>query len=470
MKDIRLKKERYKLNSISLTKEEEFDTLVKSKFEIYDDLFIEGKSNTFKINMAKQFNYLDNHFIFTTFLKFFFGIIALFFPLLFIIICSVIDFSEKNNYIFFPCFISLSIILFSLLVLLIIKLGESCEISGLLIYSWERKNIFKIADFIVKGCFLLWFLFACENFIKWYNLSKEKVAQSSSNGYSQIFDKGTYTERILFILFFWDLEKDNNGEYIHTKMEYFEYEDSVFIEFHNYILNLFLPILLLSLFDLLKIIFFKSNKFLLSLFLNLVVIFISLFNIFFFKNDNDNTNEKKSDYNNNYFPNTKCKYFEVIAYFLLILLLVIKSFFAYLKILQKKYISRKKKSNKIMKVISIISFLINLIGYIFFNLIIFILTFKKIDQNFEIESYRHYWVLIYISVCLILFGYSFIFGHCIFYLIYYPIAYEISPHRLKDQFYTKGSGTIIENKEILNYNKYRSSKSTKELKTIFPNI
>ena len=98
-----------------------------------------------------QFNYLDNHFIFTTFLKFFFGIIALFFPLLFIIICSVIDFSEKNNYIFFPCFISLSIILFSLLVLLIIKLGESCEISGLLIYSWERKNIFKIADFIVKG-------------------------------------------------------------------------------------------------------------------------------------------------------------------------------------------------------------------------------------------------------------------------------------------------------------------------------
>ena len=406
--------------------------------------------------MTKVFIYLDEHYILTTFLKLIFGIIFIFLPLIFIIVFSLMDFNEKNDYIFFPCFISLSVILASLLVLLIIKIGEGCQINGLLIYTWERKNIFKIINFILNGIYLLWFLFVSENFINWFNLLKEKVAQSNSNDSShQLFNKGSYTQRILFILFFWDLEQDTNGEYIHKKLEYFEYEDSVFSEFHEYIQRLFIPVILLGFFNLFKIIFFKNNKQILSLVLNLVIIFISFFIMFY-----NNTNDNSSSESDNYFTNTDCKYVELISYVLIILIFVIKSFFMHLKLIKKKYISFKKINNKFMTIIALISFLINLCGYALLISDLIFFVFDKIDQNFPIEKYEKYWNLIYMAACLILLGYAFAFGHYFFNLIYYPIAYEISPHDLKNQFYINNSGTIIENKENMN-SKFKYSKSQK---------
>ena len=172
-KDIQLRNVINKINDINNNINEEDDLLIKEKDEDnFEDLFIEGKTNTFKLSMAKQFIYLDEHYILTIFIKLILGIIFIFVPLLLIIIFSLLDFSEKNNYIFFPCFISLSIILGSLLVLLVIKIDEACQINGLLIFTWERKNIFKIINSILNCLFLLWFLFISENFIKWFNLLK----------------------------------------------------------------------------------------------------------------------------------------------------------------------------------------------------------------------------------------------------------------------------------------------------------
>jgi len=456
MKDIQLRNVINKINDINDNINEEEDLLIKEKDEYnYEELFIEGKSTAFKLGITKVFLYLDEHYILTTFLKLIFGIIFIFLPLIFIIVFSLMDFNEKNDYIFFPCFISLSFILASLLVLLIIKIGEGCQINGLLIYTWERKNIFKIINFILNGIYLLWFLFVSENFINWFNLLKEKVAQSNSNDSSQLFNKGSYTQRILFILFFWDLEQDINGEYIHKKLEYFEYEDSVFSEFHEYIQRLFIPVILLGFFNLFKIIFFKNNKQILSLVLNLVIIFISFFIMFY-----NNTNNNSSSESDNYFTNTDCKYVELIAYILIILILVKKSFFMHLKLIKKKYISFKKINNKFMTIIALISFLINLCGYALLISDLIFFVFDKIDQNFPIEKYEKYWNLIYLAGCLILLGYAFAFGHYFFNLIYYPIAYEISPHDLKNQFYINNSGTIIENKENMN-SKFKYSKSQK---------
>ena len=457
MKDIQLRNVINKINDINDNINDEEDLLIKEKDEYnYEELFIEGKSTAFKLGMTKVFIYLDEHYILTTFLKLIFGIIFIFLPLIFIIVFSLMDFNEKNDYIFFPCFISLSVILASLLVLLIIKIGEGCQINGLLIYTWERKNIFKIINFILNGIYLLWFLFVSENFINWFNLLKEKVAQSNSNDSShQLFNKGSYTQRILFILFFWDLEQDMNGEYIHKKLEYFEYEDSVFSEFHEYIQRLFIPVILLGFFNLFKIIFFKNNKQILSLVLNLVIIFISFF-IMFYNNSNNNSSSESD----NYFTNTDCKYVELISYILIILILVIKSFFMHLKLIKKKYISFKKINNRFMTIIALISFLINLWGYALLISDLIFFVFDKIDQNFPIEKYEKYWNLIYMAGCLILLGYAFAFGHYFFNLIYYPIAYEISPHDLKNQFYINNSGTIIENKENMN-SKFKYSKSQK---------
>ena len=457
-KDIQLRNVINKINDINNNINEEDDLLIKEKDEDnFEDLFIEGKANTFKLSMAKQFIYLDEHYILTIFIKLIFGIIFIFVPLLLIIIFSLLDFSEKNNYIFFPCFISISIILGSLLVLLVIKIDEACQINGLLIYTWERKNIFKIVNSILNCLFLLWVLFLCENLIKWFNLLKEKVAQSNLASSPQLFNKGSYTQRILFILFFWDLEKGSDGEYIHKKLEFFEYEDSVFSEFHENIKSLFTPAILLGFYNLFKFIFIKNNKKILSFLLSLVILFISFFIMFYPIKDNDSKSTTETE---PYFSNDDCKYIEFICYALIISLLIIKSFFMHLKLIKKKYISFKKiKTSKTMTVISIFFFLINLSGYALLISVIIFLAFDKIDQNLAIEKYEEYWNLIFMALGLILLGYAFIFGHHIFDLIYYPIAYEISPHTLKNSFYINNSGTIIETKKA----KFKFSQSQKQV-------
>ena len=457
-KDIQLRNVINKINDINNNINEEDDLLIKEKDEDnFEDLFIEGKTNTFKLSMAKQFIYLDEHYILTIFIKLILGIIFIFVPLLLIIIFSLLDFSEKNNYIFFPCFISISIILGSLLVLLVIKIDEACQINGLLIYTWERKNIFKIVNSILNCLFLLWVLFLCENLIKWFNLLKEKVAQSNLASSPQLFNKGSYTQRILFILFFWDLEKDSDGEYIHKKLEFFEYEDSVFSEFHENIKSLFTPAILLGFYNLFKFIFIKNNKKILSFLLSLVILFISFFIMFYPIKDNDSKSTTETE---PYFSNDDCKYIEFICYVLIISLLIIKSFFMHLKLIKKKYISFKKiKTSKTMTVISIFFFLINLSGYALLISVIIFLAFDKIDQNLAIEKYEEYWNLIFMALGLILLGYAFIFGHHIFDLIYYPIAYEISPHTLKNSFYINNSGTIIETKKA----KFKFSQSQKQV-------
>ena len=457
-KDIQLRNVINKINDINNNINEEDDLLIKEKDEDnFEDLFIEGKTNTFKLSMAKQFIYLDEHYILTIFIKLILGIIFIFVPLLLIIIFSLLDFSEKNNYIFFPCFISISIILGSLLVLLVIKIDEACQINGLLIYTWERKNIFKIVNSILNCLFLLWVLFLCENLIKWFNLLKEKVAQSNLASSPQLFNKGSYTQRILFILFFLDLEKGSDGEYIHKKLEFFEYEDSVFSEFHENIKSLFTPAILLGFYNLFKFIFIKNNKKILSFLLSLVILFISFFIMFYPIKDNDSKSTTETE---PYFSNDDCKYIEFICYVLIISLLIIKSFFMHLKLIKKKYISFKKiKTSKTMTVISIFFFLINLSGYALFISVIIFLAFDKIDQNLAIEKYEEYWNLIFMALGLILLGYAFIFGHHIFDLIYYPIAYEISPHTLKNSFYINNSGTIIETKKA----KFKFSQSQKQV-------
>ena len=90
------------------------------------------------------------------------------------------------------------------------------------------------------------------------------------------------------------------------------------------------------------------------------------------------------------------------------------------------------------------------------------MTFDKIDQNFTIDRYVKYWDLLYISAFLMFFGYTYIFGHHFFDLIFYPIAYEISPHELKNKFYVNCSGTLIETKQNI-FTEFKFSKSQKQV-------
>ena len=465
MKDIQLRNVINKINDINIIPEED-DLLIKDKDDDLEDLFIEGKSNQFKLNLTKIFMYFDEHYILTTFIKLFFGLIFLFLPLLLILIISFLNLSStsKNNFIFFPCFISLNLILGLLLFLLVIKIAEVCQMNGFLAFTWERKNIFRIVNSFLNGIFLLWFLFWLEKFYKWFNLLKEKVAQTNSGDSAKLFDRGTYTERILFILCFWDQEKDSNGEYIHKKLNYFEYETSVFDEFHSYLYTLLIPIVVFGCINLFRLIFLKYKDMLFALIFYILIIFISFF-IMFYSNKENNTN--KSDNKIDYFSNINCKYIELVTYILIILILIVKSFMMYFKLIKKKYISKKKDNNKFMTIISLISFLISFSGYALLTSDISFMCFDDINEDLPIEKYHKYWNLLYISLGMILFGYVFILGHTFFNLVFYPVAYEITPHDIKNKFYVKSSGTIIETKENMNP---KTSYSHKQINLIFDKI
>ena len=426
MKDIQLRNVINKINDINISPEED-DLLIKDKDDDLEDLFIEGKSNQFKLNLTKIFMYFDEHYILTTFIKLFFGLIFLFLPLLLILIISFLNLSStsKNNFIFFPCFISLNLILGLLLFLLVIKIAE----------VWEK-------------------------FYKWFNLLKEKVAQTNSGDSAKLFDRGTYTERILFILCFWDQEKDSNGEYIHKKLNYFEYETSVFDEFHSYLYTLLIPIVVFGCINLFRLIFLKYKDMLFALIFYILIIFISFF-IMFYSNKENNTN--KSDNKIDYFSNINCKYIELVTYILIILILIVKSFMMYFKLIKKKYISKKKDNNKFMTIISLISFLISFSGYALLTSDISFMCFDDINEDLPIEKYN----LLYISLGMILFGYVYILGHTFFNLVFYPVAYEITPHDIKNKFYVKSSGTIIETKENMNP---KTSYSHKQINLIFDKI
>ena len=65
----------------------------------------------------------------------------------------------------------------------------------------------------------------------------------------------------------------------------------------------------------------------------------------FYSNKENNTN--KSDNTIDYFSNINCKYIELVTYILIILILIVKSFMMYFKLIKKKYISHKKDNNKL---------------------------------------------------------------------------------------------------------------------------
>ena len=117
----------------------------------YGDVLVEGKINAFKLRIIKQYNYLEEHYMINIILKVVFGIIILVIPFIFIILLNFINFTNKNKYYFFPYFISLCVLNGGLIILLVIKIGEGCEMYGIILYTWERKNIFKIINTIIIG-------------------------------------------------------------------------------------------------------------------------------------------------------------------------------------------------------------------------------------------------------------------------------------------------------------------------------
>ena len=211
MKEITKEKEKFLLSDLSN------DIEIENKLSTTDDnikkyhnlnrYFVNHKNTSeFKLKLLRDIHFMEKKIKRFTFLKFLLGLILLAIPLFIIIYFIVSDYTIMSQYIFFPYFLSLSILMGSFLIILVIKIGDAWRNYGILIVSWERIYIFKIIKLIVTCLFILWFLFLCEEFIINFNLLREKVAQSNTKETSsKLFNEGTYSIRLLFILFLWDV-------------------------------------------------------------------------------------------------------------------------------------------------------------------------------------------------------------------------------------------------------------------------
>ena len=434
------------------------------KIHSLNKYFVNHKNTTsFKLKLIKDINFMERKVILFTIIKLLLGFIFLAIPLLIIILFIYNDYSERSQYIFFPYFLSLSIIMGSLMILLVIKLGDACRNYGIFIVSWERIYMFKIFKGIIIGLFILWFLFLCEEFVINFNLLREKVAQSNNwESSSKVFNEGTYSIRLLFILLLWDTEKDKDGEYNHKSIGYFEYEDTFFKDFHASLSKLLVPIISACIFYLVKIFFIKTKREIIYC----IFILVTLFNCFYFvlSNPSDDDNSKKKLYQDQeYFKNNPGKYCEIIPITIIIISLIILNVKrCIIDLIHKKfYPFRHREKNLFIFYLVMTSFVLNTAGYLLFLGLLYVLYFEKIESDLSIYAYNTYWIIIYVSFTLILIGYSFPFGHYCFKLVYYPIAYETYDHHLKNNFYVNCSGNLRNS-----FNYYQKKEKEKRTQSI----
>ena len=442
------------------------------KCHTFNKYFVNHKNtSSFKLKLVKDISFIEKNIKLFTFLKFLLGLILLAIPFFIIIYFIYTDYSIRSSYLFFPYFISLSIIMGSFLIILVIKLGDACRNYGIFIVSWERIYMFKIIKLMASGLFILWLLFLCEDFVINFNLLREKVAQSNNRETSsKIFNEGTYSIRLLFILLLWDTEKNEQGSYNHEKIGYFEYEGTFFNDFHDSLSKLLIPIMSLCFLYLLKLIFIKTKREILYF----ILFIITLFECFYFvlnepskQEKVNNNNNILNDYNDeeeeeDYFNDNIGKYFEIVPLTIIILILIFLNFKrCILDLVHRKYYSMNtKKKNNFICFTVISSFILNTFGYLLFLSLLYLMYFRKINSNMTINTYNYYWAMIYISFSLIIIGYSFPFGNYCFKLIYYPTAYEIYEHILKNEFYINCSGNM---RKSFNYYQKKEKEKVKNI-------
>ena len=433
-------KEKENFNLIISDKEKPFNNYYS--FKKYSPIY--KYASPLRLSLEKGIFFFDTHIKFFSLVKFFLGFIILVIPLLSIIFIVYKDIYDKNKYIFFPFFISVSLVSCSLLIYVVIKLNDSCRRFGILSLSYERIYNLKIIKLILANFFLFWLLFILENFVISFNLLKEKVTQSKDKVItSKKFNEGTYIIRLLFIFLFWDLEKDKNDEYIYKHIGYFEYEDSFFEDFQLAFNKLLIPIISFCACGIIKIFFIKTKRGFLYIILYLVTI-VSSFYIYFYDIVKDRLNQKNKEENEEYFKESNYKYMEIIPISIICILLIILNFkICVIDLVHNKYYSYIDKSrNNFVVFLVLASFILNTLGYLLFLFVLFNLYLRKIEPDFSIESFNRFWIMIYLSVFFILLGYAFPFGHYYFKLLYHSTAFECFDHLLKNKFYINFSGNL----------------------------
>ena len=377
---------------------------------------IQKDFTNFKFSLIKQLYFLDQHPNFFAIIKLIFGILFIVIPTLALICFIYIDNYNKLKYMLLPLFISLSLYGGFILLLFVFRLGDNCETNGIFIFCWERKNLFRLLNNFIISIILIFCLRQIEVFFVNYNLLKEKVSQKKDEKNSIVFDNGSFLLRVFFIFSFWD--------YKYEKLEYFLFDNTFLKSLRNYIKNIFNAILILCSYFILQIIFYRQKQIILLLILNLLIIYECIYFNTYKISETINTEGE-------YF---QCKFIlKLIEVVPIIFIILILSYFGYkqtiFKLKKGKFFSfTYSKENKIIITFTVISFLLIIISYFIIIIVFIAIMFINFNENLSNKYCKFCWFFLGISFIFLCSGYSFVFGHYFFNLIYQPIAFEFFPY------------------------------------------
>lgn len=388
---------------------------------------IQKDFTNFKFLLIKQLYFLDQHPTFFAIIKLIFGILFIVIPTILLICFNYIDNYNKLKYMLLPLFISFSLYGGFILLFFVFRLGDNCETNGIFIFWWERKNLFRLLNNFTISIILIFCLRQIEFFFVNYNLLKEKVSQKNEKQNSIVFDNGSFLLRVLFIFSFWD--------YKYKKLGYFFFDNTFLKSFRNYIKNIFDILLILCFYFILQIIFYRQKQIILLSILNLLIIYECIYFNTYKISETNNTEGK-------YF---QCKFIlKLIEVVPIIFIILILSYFGYkqtiFKLKKGKFFSFSyTKENKIIIIFTVVSFLLIIISYLIIIIVFIAIMFINFNEKLSYKSCKFCWFLLGISFIFLCFGYSFVFGHYFFNLIYQPVAFEFFPYYLigKEKNYIK---------------------------------
>lgn len=383
-----------------------------------------------KRTLSRIILFSENYPSLFSILKLIIGLILIGIPS--IIVGYLLFFTQSKKYIVLPFFASMSLYTAFLLLLFVFRSGDDCKVYGILIPSWDRINLFRLLNCFIFSTLIIWSFFFFEKYFIDLPVKKDMVAQIFSDAETsyQVFDKGSFLLRFMFIFTMWNQENRNNKE-----LGFFEYEDDFLYDFRSMLCKFTTPTIVIGLFYLGKIIFFRTKNALIYSIINLIV----LFECFYF--EFCPIENESNDINKEYFVYNFKLYIEIIPLIVLLLLVL----FLYIKVYiiglykRKLFSYRTRKINCATFFIVILSFLLVLIGISSLCVILIQSMIIKIDSKLSISFYDIFWRLFLGGLISIAIGSSFAFGHYFFKLFFGPIAYELCPAVLKNPHYLRCS-------------------------------
>lgn len=414
------------ISDINLSTREE-KSITKSEMQ-RTSIQSNGFSNKprFKRNLNYFIRFFDKHPTLLTLAKLFVGLLILSSPIVMVGLYPYFSSYIYMKYYMLPFIISAGVTCGLLVLLLVYRAGDDIRSRGMLIVSWERKNILRLIHCILMMIFVIWILKSFENLMSNFSYLKEYVSQNKNKieEYKEL-SLGMYWLDVFFSCFFWDKQ--------YITLPYFDITNSFMNLLNSNISKIYNSITAIAFVYLIKLIFCKTKNEIFYFIITAMTIYESiLYRIYYWSS-------YKAYHASSSMIYKIIELFPLLVILICALILSIKRYpIGLFKRKFATYISHKVSLFCLF--IVILSFIITL-GGIFFLGGAIVYLFIKVDINstLEIEKIEFFKTLLWLGVILFTVGNSFYFGNYAFNLIFKPIASEQFPAVLKNPFYIKAN-------------------------------